>query len=265
MKNIKIMKMKKLIYSLTAMLFLSGGGVLLWQYSDVFGRQTPSDRQRIDRAHKERLVRDNYRDDIESARAQGKKEVILPSGIAMPHPELSLEELLREYSLLKVKVVDKETKIDEPGADISTWYKLEIVETLHRQEKTQSKIQEKLGDAPLLNETPSRLLPLLPSESLLVVQGGAITVDDMTVVRKVSSNQVIYIPKEEYLIVGNLEFGGKLFTPASGAAGVFQVKNNNLKSFGPERHRLVREIKDRYGDDLGYLRAGVQSRLGREK
>jgi len=261
MKNIKIMKMKKVIYSLIVILILSGSCVVLWLYPGVFGQQTASDRQRIDRAKKERLVRGYYLDDIERARVQGKREVILPPGIGMPHPELSLEELLRQYSLLKVKVIDKETTVSEPGADINTWYKVEIVETLRQQDKIQDQISDKL----LLDEAPSRLLPLLPSESLLVVQGGAITVDGITVVRKIPSSQVIYIPKEEYLIIGYLEYGGKLITPASGADGVFHVKNSILKSFGREQHRLVREIKDRYSDNLDYLRSDVQLRLRQEK
>jgi hypothetical protein len=253
MKNIKTtLKTKKVVYCLIVILVIFGGGVTLWQYPRVFGQNPSSNRERLDRIDKQRVVHDYYLNEIEDARAQGKKELILPAGVATPLPELSLEELLNKYSLLRVKVLDKETTVDESGADIQTWFKLEILETLQK--------QEKIRDKPLRDEMPSRLLPLLPSESLLVVQGGLINVDGITVVRKVCIDEVMYRLNEEYIIVGDLDYGGKVITPASGAAGVFQVRNSILKSFGPERHRLVREIKDKFGDDLAYLRADVQLR-----
>src|SRR5215510_14381341 len=150
------------------------------------------------------------------------KEVILPQGIDTQIPELSLEELLRRYSLLRFKVIDAETTVSEPGADIETWYKVEILETLHQ--------QVKVSDEPPPFETPSRLLPLLPSESLLVMDGGVITVDGITVVREFSTESVELIPREEYLIVGYLKYGGKLITPSSGRASVFHIINKHLMS-----------------------------------
>jgi hypothetical protein len=76
-------------------------------------------------------------EEIERAKELGRKEVILPPGIDLPSPELSLEELLRDYGLLRVRVIDKETTVSEPYADILTWYKVEIVETLYEQRKWQ--------------------------------------------------------------------------------------------------------------------------------
>jgi len=192
-----------------------------------------------------RIVRDYYREVIESAKKQGKKEVKLPGGIDVPTPELSLKELLRDYGLLRVKVIDKETTVyvlvsEIPCPDIEMWYKVEILETLHR--------QGKVSDEPPPFELPSRFLPLLPSESLLVEQGGVITVDGLTLVREVSTDGVIYFPKEEYLIVGYLDYGGKLIRLVSGRVSVFHVINNRLKS-GQKEHRLAREIEERYGGE----------------
>jgi hypothetical protein len=250
MKNITtILKTKKVVYCLIVILVLFGGGVTLWQYPRVFGQNPSSNRERLDRIDKQRVVRDYYLNEIEGARAQGKKELILPAGVATPLPELSLEELLNKYSLLRVKVLDKETTVDESGADIQTWFKLEILETLQK--------QEKIRDKQLRDEMPGRLLPLLPSESLLVEQGGVITVDGVTVVREVSTDGLVYFPKEEYLIVAYLDYGGKLIRPVSGRASVFHVINKRLHSAQKE-HRLVREIEERYGNDLDLLRSDVQ-------
>ncbi len=152
----------------------------------------------------------------------------------------------------------EETTVSEPYADIKTWYMVEILEALHRQRKVS-------GEAPPF-ELPSRFLPLLPSESLLVEQGGVITVDGVTVVREVSTDGLVYYPKEEYLIVGYLDYGGKLIRPVSGRANVFHIINKRLMSGQKEKeYRLVREIERRYGNDLDLLRSDAQLRQGREK
>jgi hypothetical protein len=244
----------KLTLCLALGLVLLCGGAWLW------GAKTSASRQQIaadiQRVRNEGLVRDRHREDIESAKEQGKKEIILPATISIPTVQLPLEELLRNSGLFRVKVIDKQATVSEPYANIMTWYKVEIVETLHQQGKM-------INDEPLPDGAPSRFLSLLPSESLLVVSGGEVTVDGVRVVRGVSTDENHFIPKEEYLIVGYLDYGGKLIRPSTGRAGVFQINNTHLKSFGQKEHRLVREIEERYGDDLDLLRSDVQLRLRR--
>jgi hypothetical protein len=249
----------KVILCLVLGLVLLSGGALLWKTKTSASKQRAT--ADIPRAKYEGILRDYYREDIESAKKQGKKEIILPGGIDLPTPELSLEELLRDYSLLRVKVRDTETTVyspvpEIPSADIMTWYKVEVLETLRR--------QGKVSDEVLPFGLPDRFLPLLPSESLLVTQGGIVNVDGIAVVREVSTEGVVYIPKEEYLIVGYLDYGGKLIRPSSGRASVFQVTNNRLNS-GQKEKRLAREIEERYGNDLDLLRSDVQLRQGHEK
>jgi hypothetical protein len=163
---------------------------------------------------------------------------------------------LRDYGLLRVKVIDTEITVSEPYADIDTWYKVEILETLHQQRKVSD-------EAPTF-ELPGRFLPLLPSESLLIADGGEITVDGVTVVSEFSTASVVYFPKEEYLIVGYLDYRGNLIRPVMGRGSVFHVINKRIMS-GQKEHRLVREIEERYGNDLDRLRSDVQLRLRREK
>jgi hypothetical protein len=123
----------KVILCLTLGLVLLSGGAWLWRAKmNSSGQQTSADTQR---AKYERIVRDYHRKEIERAKELGKREVILPPGIDVPFAEQSLEELLRDYGLLRVRVIDKETTVSEPYADILTWYKVEIVETLYEQRK----------------------------------------------------------------------------------------------------------------------------------
>jgi hypothetical protein len=239
--------MKVILYIAIGLVLLSGGA-LLWRATRSASKQQTS--VETQRAKNERIVRDYYRKEIESAKEQGKNEVLLPGAFDLPTPELSLEELLRDYGLLRVKVIDKETTVTEPDARIRTWYKVKIVETLHHQSMM-------IKDEPLPDEAPSRFLPLLPSESLMVSEGGVITVDGVFVVRGVSTDDVLFIPKQEYLIIAYLNYGGKLIQLGTGRAGVFQVKNTHFKSFGEKEHRLVREMEERHGNDLDRLRSNV--------
>jgi hypothetical protein len=248
----------KVILCMALGLVVLVGGAWMWGAKTKASRQqTSAEIQRV-KVKNEGLVRDRYRKAIESAKEEGKNEVILSPGIDLPIAEQSLEELLRDNGLLRVKVLDKETTVSEPYADIKTWYKVEIVETLHHQ-------SQMISGEPMPFEAPSRLLPLLPSESLLVVQGGVVTVDGVKVVRKVSTAGNHFIPKEEYLIVAYLDYGGKLIRPATGRAGVFRIDNGHLKSYGQKDGQLVREIEETYGNDLDNLRSGVQLRLRRGK
>jgi hypothetical protein len=84
------------------------------------------------------------------------------------------------------------------------------------------------------------------------------------VVSEVSTESVVYFPKEEYLIVEYLDYGGKLIRPVSWRASVFHIINKRLKSAQKER-RLAREVEERYGGDLDLLRSDVRWRQRREK
>jgi hypothetical protein len=239
--------MKVILYIALGLVVLSGGAWLGGAKMKASRQQTAAD---IQPAKNERLVRERHREEIERAKGQGKNEVILPGGIAIGFSQQSLEKLLRDFGLLRVRVIDKETTVSEPDADIKTWYKVEIVETLHHQ-------SQMISGEPLPDGAPSRLLPLIPSESLLVVSGGVVTVDGVKVVQSVSTEENHFIPKEEYLIIAYLDHGGKLITPVIGRAGVFRINNTHLQSFGQKEHQLVREIEEMYGNDLDRLRSNI--------
>jgi len=238
--------MKVILYIALGLVLLCGGA-LLWRAKTSASRQpTTAD---IQRAKYEGIVRKKFRKDIERAKAEGKDEIVLPPAEGCPSTVNSIEMIMRDYSLLRVKVIDKETTVPDPDADINTWYKFKVIETLQQ--------QDKISDAPLLDGVPSRLLPLLPSECILIVSGGEITVDGVRVIRVIGDYGVDYIRGNEYLIASKLEYGGKVILPIAQAAGVFRIENTSLKPLGNRWKKLVREVEERYGNDLDNLRSGV--------
>jgi len=159
-----------------------------------------------------------------------------------------MADVLRESSLLRVRVIDKETTISD---DIRRWVKLEKLEIIHQ--------QNKFHDGPLVEGAPPCFLPLQPSECILIEPGAVANVDGIHVER-VGSNDYTLIRGREYLIAAYLESGGKRITPVANAGvdGIFAVTGSTMYPLAPNDRPLVREVERVYGNDLDRLRLGVR-------
>jgi hypothetical protein len=155
---------------------------------------------------------------------------------------------------LRVKVKNKETIASEPYAEIKTWYKLEVLETVHQ--------QDRIGDDPLPESTPRDFLPLLSSECLMVRPGGTITADGIRVVRQ---PQFALDQGQEYLIAVYLDCGGKLIRPVARAEGVFAISDSALIPIGSKKHPLVRDVESAYENRLDQLRLDTRWRPKQDK
>jgi hypothetical protein len=232
----------KVILCLALGLVLLSGGVWMWgKKASASRRQTAAD---IRLAESEKTILDNYRGAIDRAKAEGHDEVTLPASNEIRiGPSSSIDDIINNYSLLRVKVKNKETIASEPYAGIKSWYKLEVLETVHR--------QDRVGDDPLPASVPSNFLPLLSSECLMVRPGGTINADG---VRVVSPSQFVLDQDQEYLIAVYLDCGGKLLTPVARAEGVFAISDSTLIPIGSKKHQLVRDIESAYENRLDRLR-----------
>jgi hypothetical protein len=216
-------------------LFLSVAGVLLLQNSS--GRSAQDERGR---------PQGILKDQIQTALKEGRREITYIQVCDMPSGINSIADVLRESSLLRVKVVDKETTISD---DIRRWVKLEPLEVIHQ--------QNKVDDQPLVAEAPPRFLPLQPSECILIEPGAVATIDGIHV-ENIGPNDYTLIRGREYLIAAYLESGGKRITPVAGVDGIFAVTGSTLYPLAPNDRPLVREVERVYGNDLDRLRLGVR-------
>src|SRR5262245_63383441 len=119
----------KVILCLTiGLILLSGGALLRRAKTSASRQQTPAD---IQRAKNEQKLRDKFHDHIASAKAEGRRElVIIVEGV--PSDVTSIEQVIRDYSLVRVKVKDKETTVSDSDGSLQTWYKLDVLEVLRR-------------------------------------------------------------------------------------------------------------------------------------
>jgi hypothetical protein len=247
--------MMKVIRYLVLALFLSGGGALLWQYQ---ARKWPVEAERV---RNQDLVRQYYREELEQVKAENKTELILPSDIQLPTNVNSLEQVIQNYSLVRVKVKDAEVIVTQPDTsieviDIKTWYKLEVLEGLHQ--------QRNVGEEPLPEGVPKRLLPLLPSEGFLFVQGGTVTVDGIKVIRSFGTEDVPLALNGEYLIAADLVYGNKHIHRVT-KAGLFLIDDTSLKPVKAKDSQIAREIEEKYGNSLIRLRSDPQLRKAQER
>lgn len=156
------------------------------------------------------------KDDIQIAQKEGRRAITYIELCDMPSGINSMADILREYSLLRVKVIDKETTISD---DIRRWVKLEMLEVIQQ--------QNKVDDQPLVEGAPTRFLPLQPSEYILI-EPGAVAIIDGIHVERVAHNDYTLIRGREYLIAAYLESGGKRITPVAYVDGIFAVTGSTL-------------------------------------
>ncbi|MBO0859729.1 MAG: hypothetical protein J2P21_14965 [Chloracidobacterium sp.] len=166
-----------------------------------------------------------------------------------------MADILGKYSLLRVKVIDKETTISD---DIQTWVKLETLEVIHR--------QNKVDDQPLVEGAPPRFLPLQPSECILIEPGAAATIDGIHVERWGRSDYTL-LRGREYLIAAYMESGGRLIIPVANHEidGIFAVHGSTLYPLATPDRELVREVEQVYCNDLDLIRFGVRQYEESEK
>lgn len=243
----------KIILCTVLGLVLLSGGVWIWGVKTKASRQpTAAD---IQRAQNEQKLRDKFHDHIAQAKAEGRREIVRIVQ-AMPSDVTSIEQVIRDYSLVRVKVKDKETTVSDSDGSLQTWYKLDVSEVLHQ--------QKEIGNTPLPRNAPSRFLPLLASESLFRTGEGSVTVDGI-VIKTLNADSILMIQGREYLIAADLQCEGKLITAVAMVDGIFRVEDTELKPLGRKNRRFVGEVEQMYNNNLSSFRSDIQSRQVREK
>jgi hypothetical protein len=185
---------------------------------------------------------------VRQAKAEGRTEAKLPTPVITPTGVQTIDDVVRNYSVLRVVVIDKVTGDDK--TDIQTWYKLKIVETIHP--------QLSISEESLPPGVPTRLLPVNASETIYVMTGGESAIDGVTVVQHPAEKGLALQNNKEYVGIFFLEYGGRLATPAAASAAIFEVQNDDLKPQGDEDNELVKNIRFLFKSRLSSLRSEVR-------
>lgn len=189
---------------------------------------------------------------IARAKAAGVNEITLLAPIVLPTGVATVDDLIRDYTLLRVIVEDATTLVGDQG--VETWYKLGVLEVLNR--------QAKVGDAPLPQPAPLRLAPLTGSEVFYAVTGGTAVVDGITITEPPVDAGLMLQKGHEYVGGFFLEAGGQLADTAALSASLYELDKDELKPQGRPQHPLVRDFRDYLGNRLSALRDTLRRQVG---
>src|SRR5205807_3808648 len=104
---------------------------------------------------------------IKIAKAKGDRQVVFPGPIPIYDDFGSLDEAIANYEIVVARPIEKVSFLLDPR-DITSFYRLEIMETLSPQ---------KLAKCCFPKDAPNELLPLNTNEVYLRVGGGTLMLD----------------------------------------------------------------------------------------
>lgn len=190
---------------------------------------------------------------IEQAKAAGIHEITLSSPLVMKSAVRTVNDLIRDYSLLRVTVVDGTSVVDDQN--VQTWYKLSVLDVLSRQAQVRQRS--------LPPDTPRPLLPLGGSEVLFVITGGTAVVDGITVTESPVDAGLVLHKDRQYVGGFLLDSSGQLARTAALTASLYELNNNeDLTPLGSPEHPLVRDFRDYLGNRLTALRNTISRQIG---
>jgi hypothetical protein len=192
---------------------------------------------------------------VKSAREHGEAKVVLPTVLILPTGLSSVEEIFDDYSLVVAKLVDAVTTVDSSGDKIITWHKVRVSDWLARQKATS-------GDS-YDGNIPQQLLPLSQDELIFYTDGGTLEIDGVTVEQ--GSPQSSHLrPDTPYLFILFLENPPGIASLAAEANGVFAISSEGtFSTLGNPEHDLVKDMRQRYGERLDFLREDTRRRTAR--
>ncbi len=196
---------------------------------------------------------------VKSAREHGEAKVVLPTVLILPTGLSRVEEIFDDYSLVVAKLVDAVTTVDSSGDKIITWHKIRVSDWLARQKTTS-------GDS-YDGNVPQQLLPLSQDELIFYTEGGTLEIDGVTVEQ--GSPQSFHLrPDTPYLFILFLENPPGIASLAADANGVFAISfaissEGTFSTLGNPEHDLVKDMRQRYGERLDFLREDAKRRTAR--
>lgn len=185
-----------------------------------------------------------------SAKAQGKSTLILPSTEGMPTGVGTIDKVVENYSVIVVEPVTQVTVPD--GLSLITWYKFKIVDRLFTQRSTDT--------SPLPATIPPGLTPLKPDEILIPIDGGDLVVNDVAV-RQANPFNFKFKAGLSYVLVVFLENSGQLANLAADAGSAYvKGKDDSLTSLSNRPAHLAKDLHDRYQNQFSLLQSDLASR-----
>jgi hypothetical protein len=213
----------------------------LWFSSSAIGQNRPANDQK-----------GRVREAVLEAKASGRSEIeILAPKITPPGVD-SLYVIGDRYSVIIAQPVKILTTLSSDGNLIETWYKLKVSELITKQPSVPQ-------EPPLGQYAPLEILPVGAGEALLPSDAGEITIDGIRVIQRSAFGFRLQL-NHSYVLCVYLESSGAIAQLAALTEGVFEIDSDgsSLLPMGRQDHPLVKDIHQRTGNSLEFLRKVLQ-------
>lgn len=197
-------------------------------------------------------LKGRVREAVLEARASGRSEIkIAPLKITPPGVD-SLYTIGDRYSVIIARPLKIATALTTDGNVIMRWYKLKVSEVITK--------QPSVPQEPSLEQyAPPEMLPVGADEVLLPHSGGEMTFNGITVIQPSAIGFRLQL-NHSYVLSAYLKSSGAIAQLAALTEGVFEIDSDgsSLLPMGRQDHPLVKDIYQRTGNSLEFLRKVLQ-------
>jgi hypothetical protein len=176
---------------------------------------------------------------VEAAKAANQNTAELAVPLVTPTGVSSLDDVFADYAVLVTTPIKKLVVSD--GSSLTTWYSLNIQQVVSRPpQDTSSEV----------HSIPQELLPVNPGTVLVPIDGGELLEDGVLVKQQ---SMFAMSPGDRYLLILNMEDGGRVGSLAADEASILKIDNGFHLSTAHNNHPLIQEIARRHNMDLKAL------------
>jgi hypothetical protein len=238
--------MNKKVLSVSGLLLGASLIAIVVTPTRVFLQPTPGSPQvetkRFDRTSLEARVR--------KEKAKGARSVIFPAPLVEYAEEISLDDALSQTTVVIAGVIEKHSR-QVDSHTIGTFYRLSILETL-------SQATPRGCCLPKDEDLPGNLPQLGADETYLFGIGGTISLDGIEVTVKEDFGALL--PGDRYLMFLSRSVSGKLSGSGIGPSGVFRINGGGRLESIAKKHKLARELEERFQSSLTQLNENIKKR-----
>jgi hypothetical protein len=189
---------------------------------------------------------------VAQAKSLGLQQVEIPPVHITPTGLDDLATLTYNYSAViasPVQIVSVPTK-----NGINTWFKFRKAEVLF--------VQNAVDQDEKLSSAPDSMLPLKANEFLVVVSGGQVVIDGITVIQK-HPRSISFKQGQTYLMFLHFESAEKLASLPALENSVFLVDAaGKLTPLVHNNSALLQEVKNLYDNNLSSLKTALKQMKG---
>ncbi|HJQ32838.1 MAG TPA: hypothetical protein VJ866_11690 [Pyrinomonadaceae bacterium] len=194
--------------------------------------------------------RPTVRTRAQQAEAKGRTEIDLPRSSGDYLTVNSVEQAAKSHTAVIAEPVQVESRLEDDGETINSWYKFRIVETL----------SEPTPYPYSFGSPPGELLPLNQNEFAAYLPGGSLMVGGVKVISRPPESPALPLFKKHLLFI-DLDATNRVARIEYGPDSIFSVKEDgSVEAYNGRVTPLQLNAEARYGNSLDRIKSGLKNK-----